>query len=50
VIKPQYALERLYALTKEPFLLALTGHAPAHRAARRVVDARRDQLMQLDAG
>jgi hypothetical protein len=41
---------RLYALTKEPFLLALTGHAPAHRAARRVVDARRDQLMQLDAG
>jgi hypothetical protein len=41
---------RLYALTKEPFLLALTGHAPAHRAARRVIDARRDQLMQLDAG
>jgi CRP-like cAMP-binding protein len=41
---------RLYALTKEPFLLALTGHPPAHRAARGVVDARRDRLMQLDAG
>jgi hypothetical protein len=41
---------RLYSLTKEPFLLALTGHPPADRAARRVASDRRDRLMQLDAG
>ncbi len=41
---------RLYALTKEPFVLALTGHPPAHRAARGVAQARRDQLPQLDPG
>jgi len=41
---------RLYGLGKEPFLLAVTGHPPADRAARRVVQARRDQLAQADAG
>ena len=41
---------RLYALTKEPFVLALTGHPPAVRAARRVVAGRRDELVGLDAG
>jgi MFS-type transporter involved in bile tolerance (Atg22 family) len=41
---------RLYALTKEPFVLALTGHPPAHRTARGVVQARREQLVQLDSG
>lgn len=41
---------RLYALTKEPFVLALTGHPPAHRAARGVVQERRDRLVQLDSG
>jgi CRP-like cAMP-binding protein len=40
---------RLYALTKQPFVLALTGHAPAYRAARGMVQARRDQLVQLDS-
>jgi MFS-type transporter involved in bile tolerance (Atg22 family) len=41
---------RLYGLTKEPFLLALTGHPPADRAARRLVHARREQLVRADAG
>ncbi|HEX2589033.1 MAG TPA: MFS transporter [Gaiellales bacterium] len=41
---------RLYALTKEPFVLALTGHPPAHRTARGVVQSRREQLVQLDSG
>jgi cyclic nucleotide-binding protein len=41
---------RLYALTKEPFVLALTGHAPADRAARRIVKTRRDHLVGLDPG
>jgi MFS family permease len=38
---------RLYALTKQPFLLALTGHPPAASAARRVAANRRGQLGQL---
>ena len=34
-------------LTKQPFLLALTGHPPAANAARRVAADRRGQLGQL---
>jgi hypothetical protein len=30
----------LYALDREPFLLAMTGHAPAHRTADAIVQAR----------
>ncbi|HET6850417.1 MAG TPA: MFS transporter [Gaiellales bacterium] len=41
---------KLYALTKEPFVLALTGHPPAQRAARGVVQSRRERLVQLDSG
>jgi CRP-like cAMP-binding protein len=38
----------LYALAKEPFLLALTGHPGAARAAHGVADARLRELRQLD--
>ncbi|MDX6552453.1 MAG: hypothetical protein QOH74_941 [Gaiellales bacterium] len=38
----------LYALAKEPFLLALTGHPGAARAAHGVADARLQELRQLD--
>ena len=37
----------LYSLTKEPFILALTGHAPAARAAGDMVSRRLDELEVL---
>jgi len=38
----------LYSLEKEPFVLALTGHAPAARAADDVVSRRLEELRELD--
>jgi MFS family permease len=38
---------RLYALDRERFLVALTGHAPAHEAARTLADERLDELGRL---
>lgn len=35
---------RLYALEKDPFLTAITGHAPAARAAHELVAERRSEL------
>jgi len=37
----------LYSLTKEPFILALTGHAPSARAAGDMVSRRLDELDAL---
>lgn len=37
----------LYSLEKEPFIIALTGHAPAVRAAEDLVAARLDELKAL---
>jgi CRP-like cAMP-binding protein len=38
----------LYALGIEPFLLALTGHPAAGRAAQGVAEARLRELTELD--
>jgi CRP-like cAMP-binding protein len=40
---------RLYALEKDPFLTAVTGHAPAAQAASALVSKRRDELALLAA-
>ena len=40
---------RLYALEKGPFVTAVTGHAPAARAASALVSKRRDELARLAA-
>jgi len=40
----------VYRLAKEPFVLALTGHASAKRAASSVVTKRLDELKQVGAG
>jgi CRP-like cAMP-binding protein len=37
----------LYSLEKEPFVLALTGHAPAARAADDMVAKRLEELEAL---
>jgi CRP-like cAMP-binding protein len=37
----------LFSLTKEPFVLALTGHAPAARAASDMVSQRLGELESL---
>ncbi len=39
---------RLYSLDCEAFLLAVTGHATARRAARELADARLEELRALD--
>jgi len=41
---------RLYALEKEPFLAAVTGHAPTNRAARALMSLRRRDLVEQAAG
>jgi MFS family permease len=40
----------VYRLAKEPFVLALTGHASAKRAASGVVSKRLDELRELENG
>jgi hypothetical protein len=40
---------QLYALESEAFLLAVTGHAVAHRAAHDLAEARLAELEELDA-
>ena len=37
----------LYSLEKEPFVLALTGHAPAARAADALVAQRLEELESI---
>jgi hypothetical protein len=39
----------LYALDREAFLLAVTGHASSERAAHDLVDARLAELEKMDA-
>jgi CRP-like cAMP-binding protein len=38
----------LYRLEKEPFVLALTGHTPAKRAASSVVEQRLGELREVE--
>lgn len=38
----------LYSLEKEPFVLTLTGHAPAQSAAADVVSQRLEELSALE--
>ncbi|MDX6539511.1 MAG: hypothetical protein QOI71_1121 [Gaiellales bacterium] len=40
----------LYALEKDPFVAAVTGHLPAAQAASALVSARREELAQLAPG
>ena len=40
----------LYALEKDPFVTAVTGHLPAAQAASALVSARREELAQLAPG
>jgi hypothetical protein len=39
---------QLYALDRDTFLVAVTGHAPSQRAARELADARLAELQALD--
>ena len=38
----------LFALDKDPFILAVTGHAPARRATSELVARRREELEALE--